>query len=175
MCSPTCSFPLNTYKRHPTDGLRASGGSWYLSTVPVPSACFTVFVAAARRPEAPKFGFALSSGDLEREPPAEGAREGRRGEAERREEPSRLSRRRSLSLSPPLSLAPSRSRSRSLMSLSSLSLLSLSLRSPSSRRPHRGSSWGRSSRLRSRESPYRRELSSFRLRSSLRGGFSSRS
>lgn len=58
---PTCSFPLNTYNLHPTDGFRASGGSWYLSTVLVPSPCLTVFVAAARRPEGLKFGFALSS------------------------------------------------------------------------------------------------------------------
>lgn len=68
--APVCSFPLNTYNRHPTRGFLASGGSWYFNTVPVPSECFTVLVAAASSPELPKFGFALSSSasaDFDRE------------------------------------------------------------------------------------------------------------
>src|SRR6266404_1192835 len=74
--APTCSSPLNTYSRHPTRGLRASGGSLYLSSVLVPSAFFTVFVAAASKPDAAKFGFVLSSGGG---PAAEPERERERG------------------------------------------------------------------------------------------------
>lgn len=47
---PTCSLPLNTYNLQLSVGFRASGGSLYFRTVDVPSACFTIFVAAARRP-----------------------------------------------------------------------------------------------------------------------------
>ena len=114
-CVPTCSFPLNTYNLQPTDGLRASGGSWYLSTVLVPSPCLTVFVAAASKPEGLKLGFALSSAessgfDAERERPWELRP---RGDADRREGPGRASRSlsRSRSLYPLRSLSRERSRS----------------------------------------------------------------
>ena len=58
---PTCSFPLNTYNLHPSNGFLASGGSWYFKTTFLPSSVLTVFVAAANSPELPKFGFPLSS------------------------------------------------------------------------------------------------------------------
>jgi hypothetical protein len=60
--APTCSSPLKTYSLHPTRGLRASGGSLYLSNVLVPSEFLTVFVAAASKPDGAKLGFTLSSG-----------------------------------------------------------------------------------------------------------------
>jgi hypothetical protein len=65
--SPTCSVPLKTYSRQPNTGLRASGGSLYFNTVLSPLACFTVLVSAARRPDGPKFGFALLTGDADRD------------------------------------------------------------------------------------------------------------
>lgn len=79
--SPVCSLPLKTYSLQPNVGFRASGGSLYFRTVPVPSAAFTVFVAAASNPDGLKFGLALSTGLLERV----GERERRLGEAERRD------------------------------------------------------------------------------------------
>jgi len=104
----TCSSPLKTYSLHPTRGLRASGGSLYLSKVLVPSAFLTVFVAAASNPDAAKLGLALSSGaaaaDAKRDREEECGRE-RRGDTERRaEQPLRSS---------PWSSRVSRSRSRS--------------------------------------------------------------
>ena len=42
-------------------GLRASGGSLYSSSVLVPSAFLTVFVAAASRPDGAKFGAGADS------------------------------------------------------------------------------------------------------------------
>lgn len=59
--APTCSFPLNTYNLHPSNGFLASGGSWYFNTTSLPSPVLTVLVAAANNPELPKFGFPLSS------------------------------------------------------------------------------------------------------------------
>lgn len=111
MNSPTCSLSLKTYSLQPKTGFLASGGSLYLSTVFVPSAALTVFVAAAKSPEGAKLGLALSmaEGDLEPECDREGGlvewgRERREGDAERRDGPVRslslaLSRYRSLSLS----------------------------------------------------------------------------
>lgn len=58
---PTCSFPLNTYNLHPSNGFLASGGSWYFKTTFLPSPVLTVLVAAANSPEFPKFGLPLSS------------------------------------------------------------------------------------------------------------------
>lgn len=88
--APTCSPPLKTYNLHPIRGLRASGGSLYLSRVLVPSAFLTVFVAAASKPDGAKLGLALSSGaavaDTERDRERDCGRE-RRGDAERRAEP----------------------------------------------------------------------------------------
>lgn len=66
---PTCSFPLNTYNLHPSNGFLASGGSWYFSTTSLPSPVLTVLVAAANNPELPKLGFALSS-SLSLSPPS---------------------------------------------------------------------------------------------------------
>ena len=100
----TCS----SHSLQPTRGLRASGGSLYLSKVLVPSAFLTVFVAAASNPDAAKLGLALSSGaaaaDAKRDREGECGWE-RRGDAERRaEQPQRSS---------PWSSRVSRSRSRS--------------------------------------------------------------
>lgn len=74
-CSPTCSLPLKTYNLHPSIGFLASGGSLYLSIVLVPSAAFTVLVAAARSPEGAKFGFDLSTAGGDLEPECEGERD----------------------------------------------------------------------------------------------------
>jgi len=67
--APICSFPLNTYNLHPSNGFLASGGSWYFNTTFLPSPVFTVLVAAANNPELPKFGFPLSS-SLSLSPPS---------------------------------------------------------------------------------------------------------
>src|SRR2546423_5447933 len=57
---------LNTYIRHgwAADGLRDSGGSWYLSIMAAPDADLTVLDSAARRPVGAKFGFCFSGGGL---------------------------------------------------------------------------------------------------------------
>ncbi|KAG9526830.1 hypothetical protein KCV07_g427, partial [Aureobasidium melanogenum] len=54
------SLPLKTNMRHCSllDGLRASGGSWYLRTVLVPA---TVFASLASSPVALKLGFCFST------------------------------------------------------------------------------------------------------------------
>jgi len=98
--SPIWFSPLNTYNLHPSVGLRASGGSLYLSSVLVPSESLTVLVAAARRPERLKLGLALSSTggaeDGEWERGRERGREvgvGRVGERERGRTPGDADRR----------------------------------------------------------------------------------
>ena len=65
---PTCSLPLNTYNLQPNISFLASGGPLYLRTVLVPLMAFTVFVAAARRPEGMKFGFDLSTAEADLDP-----------------------------------------------------------------------------------------------------------
>lgn len=55
----TISWSLNTNSFHASraGGFLASGGSWYLRVMVVPSACVTELEAAASSPEFPKLGF----------------------------------------------------------------------------------------------------------------------
>lgn len=83
--SPTCSFPLKTYKRQPFVGFRASGGSLYLSTTPL-----NVFVSAASLPELAKFGPAGGSALSRSDAFKPGAKEFCEGRGDRERRFSRL-------------------------------------------------------------------------------------